>query len=383
MEVCCFQGHKAQVLSSSFDPHTHQRPIVNPQKNMSELPLSTPGVADGASNSADGTKHGSAAATYTFGMSQDAWDSYLRFRPAYPESQWHTWLDYHQGPLDVLHEVGTGCGIGAASLLRAADTRGQPVRRAILSDPTASNLATSRALLTPLFASGPGGGTELGFHQQPAEASFLAPGSVDMAIACECLHFTEIDASMARLHESLRPGGTLAAVFYDVTMAEARGSPRATRAFSAVVGDFMMGVRAGRHRSSGDPGAQRRRVHFGLSYVPLGPDRWTDVRRVYINTPEGQTEWPVHPAMRALVPGDESMVDEEREALEWTRDPEGWGVKDCTAEWIRGMLGTLQLDIDPEFWEGPSWKEMLDAVDEQGGKIWLVLRANYIMARKK
>lgn len=341
----------------------------------------------------NGNKDSSSSSPYTFAMSKDAWDSYLQYRPRYPDSQWHMWLDHHQGPLDVLHEIGTGCGIGTASLLRAAAARGQPVRRAVLSDPTASNIATSRELLlrapreTSSSSSSHMGSTtttttttEFVFHQQPAEASFLAPGSVDMAIACECLHCTDIDASLARLHECLRPGGTLAAVFYDLTVAEVRGSPRATRALRDVVGEVMVGRAGGRRRSGGSTG---RKVHLGLSYVPFDPDRWTDVRRVYLNTPEGQTEWPPHPALRSFIPEGDSRVDEASEALEWISDPEGWGLKDCTADWVRGMLGTLQLDLDPGFWEGPLWREMLAAVDEQGGKVWIVLRANYIMARKK
>lgn len=376
-------------MSASTETKLSQNPT-----NMSAPSTANVVNRDSAIGSAAGTEdaNGPDNSAYSFGMSKDAWESYLRFRPHYPDSQWRMWLDHHQGPLNVLHEIGTGCGVGAAGLLRIAWESGYAVRRAILSDPTASNIAAARELLRRRRTEGlvtakaraafPG--TELAFYQQPAEASFLGPGSVDMVIACECLHCTDIDASLPRIHESLRPGGTLAAVFYDVAAAEVRGSQRATQALRDVIGDAMVGDRAVAHWPGEEHEMPRRRkVHKSLNFVPFDPDRWTDVRRVYFNLPEGHTEWPSHPALRSFIPDDDSKVDEKSEALEWIDDPEGWGIKNCTADWVRGMLGTFQLHLRPDFWAGPSWRELLDAVDEQGGKIWVFFPASYIMARKK
>lgn len=336
-----------------------------------------------ATMSAPSTSNGDGAngdSVYAFGMPKDAWDHYTQYRPAYPVSQWNTWIDYHSGPLNVIHEIGTGCGIGAAGLLGAAKARGQPVKHAVLSDPTASNVAVAKAML----ATGRFSDTDFTFYREPAEASFLEPGSVDMVIACECLHWTELGASMARMHESLRPGGTVAVVFYDMFMGDALGIPRITEALDKVVGDLIAGVKEGRHKYGPKSTADKRRnVVVGLNDVPFDPEMWADAKRIYINIPDGQTEWPVHPEIRKFFPYEGSKVDEKNETLEWISDPEGWGIKECTVDWVRGTLGTTQIEMDPKFWEGPLWKELVEAVDEQGGKFWASFRASYIMARKK
>lgn len=140
---------------------------------------------------------------FPFALQKDVWKHYLQSRPSYPDSLWHQWIEYHQGPLITAHELGTGCGIGAAGLLAASHTRGHPIKHMILSDPSESNVITAKELLKAEDYPG----TRLSFHQKTGEDSFLEPGSVDMVIACECLHFTDIERAISSIHASLRPGG--------------------------------------------------------------------------------------------------------------------------------------------------------------------------------
>lgn len=326
---------------------------------------------------------------YLFASSKNVWDQYLQYRPSYPDSMWHMWLDYHRGPLSTIHEIGTGCGIGSASLLRVAKLRGTgTVQQAILSDPSASNIATSKELLAcaPEITTG----TSFTYVTKPAEEPFLPPGSVDMVFACECLHWTRIEESLAKMHESLRPGGTMAAVFYDVAGDIFRDNPRASKALGAVYEDMIVGVREGRHQSkwgkSMEPW-QRRNTHLGLNFVPFCGDQWEDVRRVYINLPqEGQTEWPVFDTYRAqgvVKEGDSKVNIQGGETCEWSQDLDGWGMRDCTPEWVKGMLGTAPIEFNEDFWEGEIWREFVDAVQAKGDTFQAVFTTNYVMARKR
>lgn len=315
-------------------------------------------------------------------MVQEVWENYLKYRPPYPDTQWEMWLDYHEGPLGVVHEIGTGCGIGMAKFLKVARARGQPIGRAVLSDPSESNIVTTKAMLTnDRFP-----GVEFDLHQQPAEACFLESNSIDMVFACECLHFTEINECLSRMHESLRPGGTMAATFYDTSGAEIIGNPRAERAYQAVFSDFVIGAKEGRYKSKIKEKKMLKglkgRLNIGLNWVPLYQDKWTDISRVFINVPDGQEEWPLLPAFEGVLQN-VSNINKDTDKLEWVQDIESWGIKTATIDWIRGLLGTMEIQLDETFWEGPLWKELVEAVDDQGGAVHLVIRANYIMARKK
>lgn len=331
---------------------------------------------------------------YAFDLPRDIWDEYIKYRPPYPDSMYKMWLDYHNGPLNTMHDLGTGCGVGGVGLLRVAQAaHGTPIPHAIFSDPSASNVETTRGLLTGTQDAPQQqqlAGTRFEFHQQPGEATFLAPGSVDMVIACECLHWTQIDTCAASVHASLRPGGTFASVMYDPSSGHVPGDDALTEAFRAVYADTINGMRAGRHQlhvlsAPLKEAYFRKRTHDALNIVPLGADRWADATRVYINIEDGQKEWPKVECMRSE--GDEdgkaSRVDEASEKLVWLQDTDSWSIKDCTVDWIRGMLRSSQIELNPAFWTDAPWTELVAAAAKKGGKFNFALSVNYIMARKK
>lgn len=316
---------------------------------------------------------------FPFALKVDVWKHYLRSRPSYPDSLWREWLEYHQGPLDTAHEIGTGCGIGAADLLSASYARSQPIRHMILSDPSESNVTTAKELLHADDYPA----TKLAFHQQRGEDSFFGPDSVDMALACECLHFTDIETCMASIHASLRPGGTVAAVFYGVLNAPIRDNERADAAWKAfgkmhfrrVVDENIETIFA-RMKAS--------QVGLGLNFVPLDRELWRHVKRVWVNVPEGQTEWPMEVGLpKDAWPDRQSRIDPDNESFEWRSDPDGWALKDCTPERIKETLVSMLLQYGEKDWQSDEWREFEDAVKEGGGTVHFVIPATMILARKK
>lgn len=343
----------------------------------------------GAKKAAQGTAGLDEAPQYNFASVKSVWDHYLQYRPAYPDSMWHMWLDYHRGPLKTIHEVGSGCGVGMANILRVAKARGTPIPNAVLSDPSESNITTCKQVLLPdsSLCAADTAGTTLTFVQSPAETCTLPPESVDMVFGCECLHWTRIEEALARMHESLRPGGTVAAVYYDVAgdLLHHADNPRASLALQMVYCDMFSG-RYPPKWGSMEPW-QRRNAHLGLNFIPFDPDMWEDVRRVYINMPGGRktTEWPiidVYKAQKVTSEGD-SRVKEETETCEWMEDKEGWVIQDCTTEWVKGMLETAPVAFPSDYWKGELWREFEEAVSEKGGTFRAVWTTNYVMARKK
>jgi trans-aconitate 3-methyltransferase len=321
---------------------------------------------------------------FPFDFKADLWKHYLQNRPSYPEALWHEWIEYHQGPLDTAHDLGTGCGIGAASLLAASYRKGRPIKHMILSDPFESNITTAKGLLE----AGDYPNSKLSFHQKKGEDSFLEPGSVDMTIACECLHFTDIDKAMASIHASLRPGGTVASVFYGVINARIRGNERADAAWRAF--NLMHSRRIAEEKLetilTHVKGPQKG---LGLNFVPLDRNLWQDVRRIFVNMPDGKTEWraPVgRPAnagssTNSKEPG--SRIDPDYDSLEWRGDPDGWAIKECTAEKIKETLMSMLLRHDDKDWQSDEWREFEAAVKEGGGTVHFVICATMILARKK
>lgn len=292
---------------------------------------------------------------------------------------WHEWIEYHQGPLNTAHELGTGCGIGAASLLAASHARGKPIKHMILSDPSESNVITARELLNPEDYPG----TKLSFHQKSGEDSFLEPGSVDMVFACECLHFTDIEVALASVHKSLRPGGTVASVFYGVVNSRIRDNDRADAAWKAFGEMHFQRILDGNVETALDR-IKDDQLWLGLNFVPLDRGLWQDVTRIFVNVPEGQAEWPREVGMpKGQKPKGRSRIDPEYDRLEWRSDPNGWAIRGCTTGRIKEMLLSMLLGFGDEDWQSEEWRGFEAAVAEGGGTFHFVHPVTMFLARKK
>lgn len=318
--------------------------------------------------------HETALSAYAF--RSNVWDHYLKYRPNYPDSMWNTWLDHHHGPLATAQDLGTGCGIGAAKLMTAAKARNQPIKHMILSDPAASNIQTTEEMLQQhnQFPD-----TEFSFYQRPGEDSFLKPESVDMVIACECLHWTDIRKAMASIYASLRPGGTFAAVHYAVISMRITNNERVAEALRR----FLLSQHGKKtttmsfHTKSGTAS----QLGMGLNFVPLDKNLWEDVTRTWYNVPEGQTSmptWGVRPGT-ATAPLE---INPETETFRWIQDEDGWGMTDCTVDHVKEMFNTT-YSFDEHTWEEDAWKDFEDVVGKNGESFRVAFFATTILARKK
>ncbi|KAJ4396288.1 hypothetical protein N0V93_000507 [Gnomoniopsis smithogilvyi] len=311
-----------------------------------------------------------------FSLPSDVWDHYLKYRPSYPDSMWNKWLDYHRGDIHTAHELGTGCGIGAAKLMNAAKARGQPIRQMILSDPADSNLKTAERMLQhrnqfPDAA--------FRFYRKRGEDSFLKPGSVDMVIACECLHWMDIRKAAASIHASLRPGGTFAAVHYSVPSMRIIDNERATDALRRLL--VLQGSKQSTVMAFSNRLAELSKLGPGLNFVPLDKDLWEDVTRTWINIPEGQTSLPSW-GVRTESSSAPSMTDAKTETFQWAQDVDGWGMKNCTLDRVKGMLATTYF-CDEEMFEGDAWKDFENTVGKSGDSFPVAFFATTFLSRKR
>lgn len=311
-----------------------------------------------------------------FSLPPSVWDHYIDYRPSYPNSMWNTWLDYHRGPLDTAHEVGTGCGIGAANLMDAAKARRQPIKRVILSDPAESNILTTRDLLQ---RSNQFSDTTFKFYQNAGEESFLQPGSVDMVIACECLHWMDIRKAITSIYASLRPGGTFAGVHYAVPTLRITDNEKATEALRRLV--ETQRTKQSTSTAFNNRSAELPQLGMGLNFVPLDKSLWEDVIRTWFNVPDGETSLPSW-SIRVGTPQAPSMIDAETERFRWVQDQDGWGMRNCTVDHIKGMLATTYYS-DEKIFEEPAWKEFEDAATQKGDSFQVTYFATTFTARKK
>lgn len=123
------------------------------------------------------------------------WDKFYSSRADYPDSMFESFLKYHQGALDILHDLGAGSGLAADGLLsalrRTHRARGDnasstssssssiKLPRTILSDPGEENLGiTSRFV----HARHPDVAMECWQARGEDQDQFLAPASVDMYV---------------------------------------------------------------------------------------------------------------------------------------------------------------------------------------------------------
>lgn len=328
---------------------------------------------------------GSDDRTIPFALKAGDWDHYVTYRPAYPESMWKTWLEYQQGPLDSLLDVGTGGGVGAASLVEVARANGTPIKKLYLSDPGENNLIAAKKNFGS--AQQYAAGMDVSYHRGPAEEAFpgLAPGSVDMIIACASIHWTDIDVAIRVAAETLRPGGTFAAVVYpqptirgDETAAEALAAVfEQRRRFQDTETDKEETIRSIRSRAY-------RNLSIGLDYVPFDPTLWEGVHRRTANLPR-DGKWPLRDSTWARYGEPQSAVSRGEE-VESVDEDDWWTRKGYTTEQLKEFFQTLGYEpfvMDGRLWETEAFRRFEEVVKERGGTFELVWPVSTVLARRK
>lgn len=326
---------------------------------------------------------GAADTTFAFSVKTDDWDHYAEYRPSYPESMWLAWLDFHQGSLESIMDVGTGGGVGAAGLLAAASARGQQLKRVYLSDPNENNLSAAKKNFSPERYPG----IEFHFHRGPAEEPFpsLAAGSVDVLISCASIHWMDIDVAIKTIADTLRPGGTFGAVVYP--QPTIKGDDQAAEALAAVFEqrrrfqdvadaetDVMQSVRARAYRN----------LSIGLDYVPFDPARWATVHRRTANVPR-DGKWPLRDSTWAHY-GEPTLAVSEVEENEKVEEDGWWSRKGYTIAQLKEFFQTLGYEpfvMDGRLWDTEAFRGFEKVVNERGGAFELVWPVATVLARRK
>lgn len=323
--------------------------------------------------------------TFMFSVKTDDWDHYAKYRPSYPEAMWLAWIDYHQGPLDSIMDVGTGGGVGAAGFLAAAGIRGKPVKHVYLSDPNDDNLAAAKKNFTAERYPG----VEFHFHCGPGEDSFpgVAPRSVDALITCASIHWMDVDAAMATFAGALREGGTFGTVVYP--QPTIRGDDEAAAALAVVFEQrrrFQYVVDAQREDAMPAIRARAyRNLSVGLDFVPFDAARWDGVRRRTANLP-ADGRWPLRDSSWAHYGEPRNAVVQGREEVERVEVDEWWSRKGYTVEQLKEFFQTLGYEpfvMDGRLWETEAFRKFEKIVEGRGGSFELIWPVATVLGRRK
>lgn len=321
--------------------------------------------------------------TFIFSVKTDDWDHYAKYRPSYPEAMWLAWLDFHQGPLESIMDVGTGGGVGAAGFLAAASKRGHKVKHVYLSDPNENNLSAAKKN----FSAERYPGMTFHFHCGPAEDAFpgAAPSSIDAILSCASIHWMDVDTAMRTFSDALRAGGTFGAVVYPqptikgddeaaALLAEVFEQRRRFQDVADAEKDVMRSVRARAYRN----------LSIGLDYVPFEQERWSAVRRRTANVP-GDGKWPLRDSTWSHY-GEPKVAVLDGEEVERPAEDDWWSRKGYTIEQLKEFFQTLGYEpfvMDGRLWETEAFKNFEKLVGDRGGSFELVWPVATILGRSK
>lgn len=293
------------------------------------------------------------------------WKHYINHRPSYPDSMWRQWLAYHKGPLLSAHDIGTGSGNAAESLLLHTDPR---VERVVLTDPREGNIQDAKGRFVGRFT-----GTEFVYRACCGEDPWDGLDQVDFVMACESIHWTELEPTLKNIAGGLRPGGTFAAVLYwpfpSITNNEA-----ASHAFQRLISNHVDGLMKKEWMSQA---WQRGSKQLNMDCVPLRDEAWQDVRRYYLNCSKGWA-WEQHPEEKDWHAAPLTHLGK----YERIEDPDcgDWQLS-TTVQWLKENLESLRFGFTAETWESKEWKEILDAVGD--ATIKLAWQVQMVLARKR
>ncbi|KAJ4414282.1 hypothetical protein N0V82_008011 [Gnomoniopsis sp. IMI 355080] len=338
------------------------------------------------------------------------WDKFYSSRADYPDSMFESFLKYHQGPLNVLHDLGAGSGLAADGLLSAM-RRSQPrdaptikLPRTILSDPGEENLG-----ITSRFVHARHSDVAMECWQARGEEQdqFLAPGSVDMTICAEALHWMDMPSAVSQVSRSLRPGGTFAVVLYSCfprvlnnahikrtlrSLVEHHlrtrllKSPRSDHQDSPIDQDDDHSTSDSDSPAPDSPSSAQlhpnwargmRSLAYGLDAVELPADQWDNIKRFEINC--GTTGWWWPSASKDALGCATPMADASPHERLIYESYDDWGRVASVRE-LKDLLMSIQVGFGEKTWESPLWKELERAAK---GPLHLVWQTHMILARKK
>lgn len=303
------------------------------------------------------------------------WKHYMEFRPGYPDSMWECWLDYHQGPLEKVHDIGAGSGNGAEGIISRVK-----VTNVVLTDPKFECGQEQRARfegrysnITILHRTARG--------EDPWDVS-LGLDQVDFVMCCESLHWTRIQPTLEHIAEGLRSGGTFAAVIY-APFPFIKNNEVANTVFHNFTASHFEALIA-KGLMNEDWTRSAAQLYHGIDCVSLPDNIWKDVQRIFINL-HGR-EWASASKERTTThlraEYEKYLLSDlgtyERITMDNDKD---WQRPSTSLEWIRQMLISMRCGFGYASWTSPVWLELEASVSD--GKIDLEWEVEMILARKK
>lgn len=232
-------------------------------------------------------------ANTNFNFSSMDWDSYIKFRPVYPEEVYSTIYrhhDQHSGSYDSAVDLGAGVGIVSAELSNRFS-------HVTVTDPSEAYLSSAKSLFKALPSD------RMTYLQTKAEELSLetlpSGKKVDLVTAAECLHWADVEAAAPRIASVLKPGGTFAAWLYGVRplfCEESENLAEAKSIFYDIYDKMCYQYDTQIAKKGENSGAAN--MNARLDHMPFAPDLWTDVQRIHNNTGEvmAHGDWPASPA---------------------------------------------------------------------------------------
>jgi ubiquinone/menaquinone biosynthesis C-methylase UbiE len=203
------------------------------------------------------------------------WFEYLDFRPVYPPSFFEHVYSYHaekpSASWFVAHDIGAGCGVVSAGLASKFPS-------VIVSDPNDGFVTLAQSLLEKVSASA---STSFQFFQEGAEKSSVASRAVDVAIAAECIQWTDTTVAIREIGRELKVGGTSIITHY--TVPRIVGNDKAQKVWKAIWDEYSK-------RATGpllDHAVSI--VNTALDCLEFPEDEWERVKRVHVNA-QGRLE---------------------------------------------------------------------------------------------
>ncbi|KAF9871753.1 hypothetical protein CkaCkLH20_10687 [Colletotrichum karsti] len=294
---------------------------------------------------------------------------YVDHRPPYPDSMWELWTNYHQGPLTSAHDIGSGSGNGAEGLLTYTTPQ---IKHVVLTEPRDINITDCRARFKDRFP-----GTEFTYRTCRGEDPWVAPTGldhVDFTMACESLHWTVLEPTLNNVANSLRKGGTFAAVIYG-PFPGITNNAVAHAAFKSFIGEHASHLLKQEWMTENWKRAARQMFH-GMDCVPLKDEVWQDVKRIEVNCKDGWYAKDYEP-MEGTEDPVAHLGTSERVSIEDSKD---WQIT-ASVEWLKQSLESMRFGFTEESWGSPKWQEIENAVGD--GPLELKWQVHMILARRR
>ncbi|OHF03964.1 hypothetical protein CORC01_00826 [Colletotrichum orchidophilum] len=294
---------------------------------------------------------------------------YVDHRPPYPDSMWELWTSYHEGPLTVVHDIGSGSGNAADGLLTHTTS---PAKHVILTEPRDINIKDCRSRFRDRFP-----GTSFTYRNCRGEDPWEAPvgvEDVDFVMACESLHWTILAPTLDNIAKSLRGNGTFAAVIYG-PFPGITNNTVANAAFKAFIGEHAAHLLKQEWMTENWKRAARQMFH-GMDSVPLKDEIWKDVKRIEINCRDGWYAKDYHPLEGTADPV-RHLGTSERVVIDDSKD---WRIS-SSVDWLKQSLESMRFGFTEESWQSPKWQEMAKEIGN--GALELEWQVHMILARKR